>query len=167
MFFVPRIVNQTTINDKNIVILNKNIELDEITTNTITNTFDEHSNMEIILYAETIIICLIISVMIISFAMLYLTKLFKNISEGETPFTLDNLKNIKIIALLLVAYLLFPDISGTIFQWITKINMNIDYEITKIFYILIIVCIYYVFDYGHQIQLDSKGKIYGEVENNE
>ena len=123
--------------------------------------------MEIILYAETIIICLIISVMIISFAMLYLTKLFKNISEGETPFTLDNLKNIKIIALLLVAYLLFPDISGTIFQWITKINMNIDYEITKIFYILIIACIYYVFDYGHQIQLDSKGKIYGEVENNE
>lgn len=167
MFFVPTIVNQTTINDKNIVILNKNIELDEITTNTITNTFGEHSNMEIILYAETIIICLIISVMIISFAMLYLTKLFKNISEGKTPFTLDNLKNIKIIALLLVAYLLFPDISGTIFQWITKINMNIDYEITKIFYILIIVCIYYVFDYGHQIQLDSKGKIYGEVENNE
>ena len=167
MFFVPTIVNQTTINDKNIVILNKNIELDEITTNTITNTFGEHSNMEIILYAETIIICLIISVMIISFAMLYLTKLFKNISEGETPFTLDNLKNIKIIALLLVAYLLFPDISGTIFQWITKINMNIDYEITKIFYILIIACIYYVFDYGHQIQLDSKGKIYGEVENNE
>lgn len=167
MFLVPTIVNQTTINDKNIVILNKNIELDEITTNTITNTFGEHSNMEIILYAETIIICLIISVMIISFAMLYLTKLFKNISEGETPFTLDNLKNIKTIALLLVAYLLFPDISGTIFQWITKINMNIDYEITKIFYILIIVCIYYVFDYGHQIQLDSKGKIYGEVENNE
>lgn len=123
--------------------------------------------MEIILYAETIIICLIISVMIISFAMLYLTKLFKNISEGETPFTLDNLKNIKIIALLFIAYLVFPDISSTIFQWITKINMNIDYEITKIFYILIIVCIYYVFDYGHQIQLDSKGKIYGEVENNE
>ena len=49
MFFVPTIVNQTTINDKNIVILNKNIELDEITTNTITNTFGEHSNMEIIL----------------------------------------------------------------------------------------------------------------------
>ena len=167
MFFVPTIVNQTTINDKNIVILNKSIELNEITTNTITNVFSEHSNLKIILYAETIIICLIISVMIISFAMLYLTKLFKNISEGETPFTLDNLKNIKIIALLLVAYLVFPDISGTIFQWITKINMNIDYEITKIFYILIIVCIYYVFDYGHQIQLDSKGKIYGEVENNE
>lgn len=167
MFFVPTIVNQTTINDKNIVILNESIELDEITTNTITNMFSEHSNLEIILYAETIIICLIISIMIISFAMIYLTKLFKNISEGETPFTLDNLKNIKIIALLFVTYLVFPDISGTIFQWITKINMNIDYEITKIFYILIIVCIYYVFDYGHQIQLDSKGKIYGEVENNE
>lgn len=167
MFFVPTVVSQTTIKDENIVIVNKSMELDEITTNTITNVFSEHSILEIILYTETIIICLIISVMIISFAMLYLAKLFKNISEGETPFTLDNLKNIKIITLLLIAYLLFPDISSTIFQWITKINMNIDYEITKIFYILVIVCIYYVFDYGHQIQLDSKGKIYGEVENNE
>ena len=25
----------------------------------------------------------------------------------------------------------------------------------------------YIFEYGHQIQLDSKGKIYGEVESNE
>ena len=37
----------------------------------------------------------------------------------------------------------------------------------KNFYVLIIICIYYIFDYGHQIQLDSKGKIYGEVESNE
>ena len=48
-----------------------------------------------------------------------------------------------------------------------ELIVNIDYEITKIFYVLIIICIYYIFDYGHQIQLDSKGKIYGEVESNE
>ncbi len=124
--------------------------------------FSEHSKIEIILYAEIIILCLIISVMIISFAMSYLSKLFKNISKGDTPFILDNLKYIKAIAILFIAYLLFPDIAGTLFQFVTKINMNIDYEITKIFYVLIIVCIYYVFDYGHQIQLDSKGRIYGD-----
>ena len=170
MLFIPSIINNAYVNNESIIIADKNImefNLDEMTTNTIVNVFNEHSKLEIVLYAEIIMICLIISIMIISFAMLYLAKLFDSISKGDTPFTLENLKNIKRVAILFISYLIFPDVSGTLFQWITKIDMNIDYEITKIFYVLIIICIYYIFDYGHQIQLDSKGKIYGEVENNE
>ena len=170
MLFIPSIINNAYVNNESIIIADKNImefNLDEMTTNTIVNVFNEHSKLEIVLYAEIIMICLIISIMIISFAMLYLAKLFDSTSKGDTPFTLENLKNIKRVAILFIAYLIFPDVSGTLFQWITKIDMNIDYEITKIFYVLIIICIYYIFDYGHQIQLDSNGKIYGEVENNE
>ena len=170
MLFIPSVINNTNTDNERIIVADKNVmefNLDEMTTNTIVNVFKEHSKLEIILYTEIIMICLIISVMIISFAMLYLAKLFDSISKGETPFTLENLKNIKRVAILFISYLIFPDVSGTLFQWITKIDMNIDYEITKIFYVLIIICIYYIFDYGHQIQLDSKGKIYGEVENNE
>ena len=165
MFFIPSVVNNVNTCEKDIIMAGRNLQdlhLDEITSNTITQMFNEHSKIEIILYAEIIIVCLIISVMIISFAMFYLSKLFKNISEGDTPFTLDNLKYIKVIAILFISYLLFPDIAGTLFQLITKIDMNIDYAIAKIFYVLIIVCIYYIFDYGHQIQLDSKGRIYGD-----
>ena len=170
MLFIPSVINNTNVDNGSIIVADKNVmefNLDQMTTNTIVNVFEEHSKLEIILYTEIIMICLTISVMIISFAMLYLAKLFDSISKGETPFTLENLKNIKRVAILFIAYLIFPDVSGTLFQWITKIDMNIDYEITKIFYVLIIICIYYIFDYGHQIQLDSKGKIYGEVENNE
>lgn len=170
MLFIPSVINNTNVNDGSIIVADKNVmefNLDEMTINTIVNVFEEHSKLEIILYTDIIMICLTISVMIISFAMLYLTKLFDSISKGETPFTLENLKNIKRVTILFISYLIFPDVSGTLFQWITKIDMNIDYEITKIFYVLIIICIYYIFDYGHQIQLDSKGKIYGEVENNE
>lgn len=170
MLFIPSVINNTNTDNERIIVADKNVmefNLDEMTTNTIVNVFKEHSKLEIILYTEIIMICLAISVMIISFAMLYLAKLFDSISKGETPFTLENLKNIKRVAILFISYLIFPDVSGTLFQWITKIDMNIDYEITKIFYVLIIICIYYIFDYGHQIQLDSKGKIYGEVENNE
>lgn len=170
MLFIPSVINNTNTDNERIIVADKNVmefNLDEMTTNTIVNVFKEHSKSEIILYTEIIMICLAISVMIISFAMLYLAKLFDSISKGETPFTLENLKNIKRVAILFISYLIFPDVSGTLFQWITKIDMNIDYEITKIFYVLIIICIYYIFDYGHQIQLDSKGKIYGEVENNE
>lgn len=170
MLFIPSVTNNTNVDNGSIIVADKNVmefNLDQMTTNTIVNVFEEHSKLEIILYTEIIMICLTISVMIISFAMLYLAKLFDSISKGDTPFTLENLKNIKRVAILFISYLIFPDVSGTLFQWITKIDMNIDYEITKIFYVLIIICIYYIFDYGHQIQLDSKGKIYGEVENNE
>lgn len=170
MLFIPSVINNTNVDNGSIIVADKNVmefNLDQMTTNTIVNVFEEHSKLEIILYTEIIMICLTISVMIISFAMLYLAKLFDSISKGDTPFTLENLKNIKRVAILFISYLIFPDVSGTLFQWITKIDMNIDYEITKIFYVLIIICIYYIFDYGHQIQLDSKGKIYGEVENNE
>lgn len=170
MLFIPSVINNTNVDNGSIIVADKNVmefNLDQMTTNTIVNVFEEHSKLEIILYTEIIMICITISVMIISFAMLYLAKLFDSISKGDTPFTLENLKNIKRVAILFISYLIFPDVSGTLFQWITKIDMNIDYEITKIFYVLIIICIYYIFDYGHQIQLDSKGKIYGEVESNE
>ena len=170
MLFIPSVINNTNVDNGSIIVADKNVmefNLDQMTTNTIVNVFEEHSKLEIILYTEIIMICLTISVMIISFAMLYLAKLFDSISKGDTPFTLENLKNIKRVAILFISYLIFPDVSVTLFQWITKIDMNIDYEITKIFYVLIIICIYYIFDYGHQIQLDSKGKIYGEVESNE
>lgn len=170
MLFIPSVINNTNVDNGSIIVADKNVmefNLEQMTTNTIVNVFEEHSKLEIILYTEIIMICLTISVMIISFAMLYLAKLFDSISKGDTPFTLENLKNIKRVAILFISYLIFPDVSGTLFQWITKIDMNIDYEITKIFYVLIIICIYYIFDYGHQIQLDSKGKIYGEVESNE
>ena len=162
MFFVPKVVNNVNVSGDSIIIFENNIHIDEITGNAITQVLSEYSKTEIILYTEIILVCLIVSVMLISFAMLYLSKLFKNISKEDTPFILDNMKYIKTITILFISYLLFPDIAGTLFQWITKINMNIEYEIAKIFYVLIIVCIYYIFDYGHQIQLDSRGRIYGD-----
>ena len=162
MFFVPKLVNNVNVSGDSIIIFENNIHIDEITGNAITQVLSEYSKAEIILYTEIILVCLIVSVMLISFAMLYLSKLFKNISKENTPFTLDNMKYIKTITILFISYLLFPDIAGTLFQWITKINMNIEYEIAKIFYVLIIVCIYYIFDYGYQIQLDSRGRIYGD-----
>ena len=165
MFFAPSIINSVEINNDGIIIANKNLQdlnIDEPTAKTIIEVFNTHSKTTIIIYTEIIIACLIVSILLISFAMKYVSELFKSINEGDTPFTLENLKYINKIAILFISYLVFPDISGTIFQWITKINMNIDYEIAKVFYILIILCIYYVFDYGHQIQLDSKGKVYGD-----
>lgn len=156
IFFVPTIIKEF-----NLELTHE--YLNEETLNMITNIMSNHTNTELIIYTELIIFCLIITILLITFIMYYLSKLFKNISIEATPFTLENMKYIKLITILFISYLFFPDIAGTLFTLITKIDLGIDYEVAKLFYVLIIICIYYIFDYGHQLQLDSKGKIYGEI----
>lgn len=156
MFFVP-----TAIKEFNLELTREH--LNEETLNLVNNIISTHTNTELIIYTEVIIFCLIITILLVTFIMRYLSKLFKNISSGDTPFTLENMKHIKLITILFISYLFFPDIAGTLFTLITNIDLGIDYEAVKLFYVLIIICIYYIFDYGHQLQLDSKSKIYGEV----
>lgn len=156
MFFVP-----TAIKEFNLELTHE--YLNKETLNLVNNIISTHTNTELIIYTEVIIFCLIITILLVTLIMSYLSKLFKNISSGDTPFTLENMKYIKLITILFISYLFFPDISGTLFTLITKIDLGIDYEAVKLFYVLIIICIYYIFDYGHQLQLDSKSKIYGEV----
>ncbi len=158
--FTPMIINNTkVINDKiqiygNEISSSQTVQLIEIVNN--------NSHTKLILYLITISVCLIVTMILLFFAFKYLSKLFDNIHKDNTPFTLDNLNLIKKITYLLIGYSLFPEVSGYLFQFITKIDMGIEIEGYKFVFILIVICIYYVFDYGHQIQLDSKGTIYGK-----
>jgi len=45
---------------------------------------------------------------------------------------------------------------------ITENSITIGIDLIEVLYILIIFCISYIFEYGYEIQLDSKGKIYGD-----
>lgn len=160
IIFTPMIINNTEVlNDKiqiygNEFSSNQTAQLIEIINN--------NSSTKLIIYSITISICLIVTMMLLFFAFKYLSKLFDNISKDNSPFTLDNLNLIKRITYLLIGYSIFPEISGYLYQFITKIDMGIEIESFKFVFILIMICIYYIFDYGHQIQLDSKGVIYGK-----
>ena len=92
----------------------------------------------------------------------YLYKLFKNINECDTPFTMDNVTYIRKISLYVLLYIIVPYILGVLTQLIMGINLNAELELTSIVLGLIIFSISYIFEYGYQIQLDSKGKIYGD-----
>lgn len=158
--FTPMIINNTkVINDK---IQIYGIELPSSQTVQLIEIINNNSHTKLILYLITISVCLIVTMILLFFAFKYLSKLFDNIHKDNTPFTLDNLNLIKKITYLLIGYSLFPEVSGYLFQFITKIDMGIEIEGYKFVFILIVICIYYVFDYGHQIQLDSKGTIYGK-----
>ena len=89
-------------------------------------------------------------------------KLFKNIEDGDTPFTLDNVSIIKKISYYLIAAILVMPISDVLFNQIIAQNETSFIDLMTILEILIIFSMSYIFEYGYEIQKDSKGIMYKE-----
>ncbi len=106
------------------------------------------------------VVYLILSIIILR----YLEKLFVNINNGDTPFTLENVKYIKKMAYLMIAAILLPYAAGSLFEMVMKTDLAIEFELYKVIEILFLFSMSYIFEYGYEIQLDSKGKIYGDEE---
>ena len=152
-------------NDNLIVIDTKDESNLEIRVNSVENLnefVEDHSTTNLIISIEFMILCLTVTLVFTYILLKHLEKLFVNIHNGDTPFTLDNINYIKKIALFLILIYVFPYITGLLFQTITGIYLDITLEVMDIVFILIIISLSYIFEYGYQIQLDSKGKMYGE-----
>lgn len=87
-------------------------------------------------------------------------KLFLNIHDNETPFNSDNIYYLKQITLHLLLFLLIPDMSGILAQLIYNLNLDAEIDLSNYLFVVILTIIVYIFKYGYEIQLDSKGKIY-------
>ena len=94
----------------------------------------------------------------------YVEKLFNNIKNNQTPFTLENVGFIKRISYLMIALIIITPISNILFNVIsTSTNSGENsFGLIGILEILIIFSMSYIFEYGYEIQKDSKGKIYSE-----
>ena len=112
------------------------------------------SELSIIIIGEIFLICSVIVLICIYNIMKHVKNLFLNIHNGDTPFTRENVQSIKKIAKYMIITILLPSI--------TENSITIGIDLIEVLYILIIFCISYIFEYGYEIQLDSKGKIYGE-----
>ena len=64
----------------------------------------------------------------------------------------------------MIALIIIPNVCGTIFELILKSDLNISFELFNVVEILILFVISYIFEYGYEIQLDSKGRMYGNNE---
>lgn len=124
--------------------------------------FTSHSKVYYIVTAEMIGISLLAFLGITFFIFKYIEKLFVNIHNDDTPFTLENVGYIRKIALFLIIAILAPTIMGVLFQSVVKLDMNVEIELMDFVLVLIIFSMAYIFEYGYEIQLDSKGKMYGE-----
>ena len=116
----------------------------------------------LISYVETGFIVLIINLILYRITLKHLEDLFVNIYNGDTPFTLDNVNHIKKMAYLMIATIVLPSISGGIFELIMKSDLDVGFELLDVIEILFLFSMAYIFEYGYELQLDSKGKMYGE-----
>ena len=92
----------------------------------------------------------------------HLEDLFSNINKGETPFTLDNVKHIKMMSYLMIACIVLSGIGEGLFDVIANKDVDFGFGLFSIVEILFLYSMSLIFEYGHEIQLDSKGKIYGD-----
>ncbi len=152
-------INETTLKIKDNDGVNKYYSIN--TTSDIKNYLVNHSTTFHTFITEGIIIATTITLIFIYCLLNKLDKLFVNIYNGNTPFTMENIKLIKSLAAFQALIILFPLITGWIFEFIMGISLNIGLEIIEFIYILITYSLAYIFEYGYEIQLDSKGTMYG------
>lgn len=166
--------DKVTITNENIkVIDNKTITLygvatigvdEEVSEEQLLEIFDNHSKTELLIIFELGSVVLIASLVLTIIVLNNVQKLFKNIEDGDTPFTLDNVSIIKKISYYLIAAILVMPISDILFNQIIAQNETSFIDLMTILEILIIFSMSYIFEYGYEIQKDSKGIMYNEKE---
>ncbi len=131
------------------------------------SVLENNSKVQIIAFLEIGYVCLILCLVLYRMTLSRLEKLFININEGDTPFTLENVRYIKQMAKLMIAALILPSGGGIIFEKILSTDLGVDFELFDVIQILFLFGISYIFEYGYELQQDTKAKMYGEVSENE
>lgn len=127
------------------------------------NQLKDYSHVELIIGVEILLILLLVYMIVFYLLNETIQYLFKNISSKSTPFTFINMMHIRHMTKYLLVLLICHTciklliILAIIKTWIFSI------DIMQIIYILSLVCLSYIFEYGYQIQLDSNGVIYEEA----
>jgi len=158
------IIKISEVENKITLTVNNKVISDTKTTNEIFNLkelINKNSKIMIFAYIETGFVFLVINLALIIKILKALESLFNNINKGDTPFTLENVNYIKKMAYLMIAVTVLPNIVGILFETVLKTNLHIGFEMFNIIEILFLFSIAYIFQYGYEIQLDSKGKMYG------
>ena len=146
-------------NNKEKVITDYN---EKIVINTMIDKLENHSIIMVISFVETAFIFLIITLVLLYLSMKHLENLFMNIHDGDTPFTMDNVNHIKKLAIFMIAVIIIPNVSGVLMGYMINEDLGIGFEMLDFIYILFLFSMAYIFQYGYEIQLDSKGIMYGD-----
>lgn len=179
---VPILLSNIDVVDNKIISTNKNIQIQELSNNRIDITYRGISTVtkiqdrdieeikivlsenktQAIVKIEVGFIILIGFLVVLSILLKHLEQLFDNMNKGDTPFTLENVNHIKKMSYLMIACIVLSRIGETVLNSIYQKELSFGLELFDIVEILFLFVLSYIFEYGYEIQKDSKGKIYGE-----
>ncbi len=125
-----------------------NVDLNEI--------ISKHPSSYYIGVTETVFAMGSVSIIIVILFLKRLSKLFKNIGEDETPFSEENIIHLRKMALFLIIGVCFSVIGNFIFSIIAGFDTTLHIDFMDIIYILIILCMSYVFSYGLKLEKPKK-----------
>ena len=180
MILVPYVINNVEVKGNDISLKTENIEIvdnktlelfgvavigveEELEYKQVVDIFTNNSKFAIIGYLEGGFIFLLVDIVIMIMILKYVEKLFNNIKCNNTPFTLDNVNYIKRISYMMISLIMITPISGALFNLLVDNFENSGgFELMSILEILIIFSMSYIFEYGYEIQKDSKGIMYEE-----
>ena len=125
---------------------------------------NNNSKESIIAYLELSCVVGLICLGLMLMVFRHLQKLFRNIYGGDTPFTLENVDHIKKMAYCLIVVIVVPFIGGIISDIVFNRDLGVQLEVIDWIQILFLFILAYIFEYGYEIQLESKEKMYGNVD---
>lgn len=140
---------------------------DGIDQNSMTNIvklLEANNRTKLIVCAEIGMLCSLATIFIYRMLLVRLEKLFKNISTGDTPFTVDNAKLIKQMAFLMIYSIIASVVAAIPFGFISNLNYNYNMRGFSVIEILILFAVSYIFEYGAKLQEGSNEKVYSELE---
>ena len=152
--------------DDKVVVYIDGEKQDKDTTDTLIMVKDvlrDNSKTKITILSEIGLAAFTAYMIIYSIILKHLEKLFTNIGRDNTPFTLENVNHIKTMVYLMIANIIIPLVFEGSFGLLFGGDVSMGIELFGLIEILFLYCMSYIFEYGYEIQLDSKGKMYGEV----
>jgi len=153
-----KIISENKIEIHDIIIGEFDIDDEEYD---IIEIFKNNSNIKIITYLEIGLVFLLVELYVMIIILGCVEKLFNNIKENNTPFTLDNVNYIKKISYLIIVLILISPILELLFSTLLDIpnGDSSSFELISILEILIIFSMSYIFEYGYEMQKDSKARM--------
>jgi transcriptional regulator with XRE-family HTH domain len=145
---------------------NKHVRLFDINisdVNKVKHMLTKFDKTTLMILSESILVFLAATLIVVSLALDKLEKLFANIHDGNTPFTIDNVNYMKKMAIYLIVSIILLSLSKTILGILTIGDYIFDFNLLNIIEIFFIYSMALVFEYGYRIQKDSKGKMYNET----
>ena len=128
--------------------------------NMVATAIEKYSKPGVVLFFELGFALLLAFLVVLIKTLKHLELLFDNINKGETPFTLENVNHIKKMSYLLIASIVLSSLGQTAMN--IPMDSDIEFSMFNVVEILFLYSMSLIFEYGYEIQLDSKGKIYGE-----